>query len=98
MRDLYAVVNLAPAPMTMRDEYDGDRSAECRKRKCKYFSGLTSTCDYYLITKQRRAAICKPGDACTVCQSGKRYDAGGKEFNRIPNHKKEKGAQKNGND
>lgn len=88
MKDPCTVVNLSAAPITIREEYDGDKSGECRKRRCKYFSRLSKTCDYYLITKKRRSAVCPPGAACTVCERGRRAEAGSERFNQIPNDKK----------
>lgn len=39
-------------------------TAKCRKTRCSFYCDSTYTCDYFLITGERRP--CPPGDECTI--------------------------------
>lgn len=50
--------------------YDKTLLQSCKKRKCVHYAIITDTCDYFLDTGQRRAAVCKPGKDCTLYKKG----------------------------
>lgn len=39
-------------------------TAKCRKTNCEYYCDSTYTCDYFIITGNRRP--CEPGNKCTM--------------------------------